>query len=316
MQTVGLGISEAQVSAMCFGAMWFGTRNDTASSFRLLDQYVDSGGTFVDTANIYAYAPQMDPNYRGGESEQVLRDWFAARGKRQAVFIASKLGFGYVDQSFGLRAAQIEAECDKSLRRMGIDTIDLYYAHVDDRSTPLEETLLAFDRLVQKGKVRYLGASNFLAWRLEAARGVSQAHGWARYCCIQQRFSYLRPKPGASFAPQIAANDDLLDYCTNEGITLLAYSPLLNSAYTREDRLFPQQYQGLDSDARLVTLRQVAEEAGATAHQVVLAWMMQSDPVVIPVIGATTPEQLTDILGAFAVHLSDEQMTRLNAASA
>ena len=301
---------------MCFGAMWFGTRNDTASSFRLLDQYVDSGGTFVDTANIYAYAPQMDPNFQGGESEQVLRGWFAAGGKREEMFIASKVGFGYVDQAFGLRAAQIEAECDKSLRRMGIDTIDLYYAHVDDRSTPLEETLLAFDRLVQKGKVRYLGASNLLAWRLEAARGVSQAHGWARYCCIQQRFSYLRPKPGASFAPQIAANDDLLDYCTNEGITLLAYSPLLNGAYTREDRSFPQQYQGLDSDARLVTLRQVAEEAGATANQVVLAWMMQSDPVVIPVIGATTPEQLTDILGAFAVHLSDEQMSRLNAASA
>ncbi len=113
----------------------------------------------------------------------------------------------------------------------------------------------------------------------------------------------------------LGTSDDLLDYCANEGITLLAYSPLLNGAYTREDRSFPPQYQGPDSDARLITLRQVAEEVGATANQVVLAWMMQSDPVVIPVIGATTPEQLTDIIGTLAVHLSDEQMTRLNAAS-
>lgn len=301
---------------MCFGAMWFGTRNDKASSFRLLDQYVDYGGTFVDTANIYAYAPQMDPNFRGGESEQVLRDWFSARGRRQEIFIASKVGFDYVDQTRGLRAAQIEAECDKSLQRMGIDTIDLYYAHVDDRATPLEETLAAFEWLLQKGKVRTIGASNFLAWRLEAARRVSRANGWTEYCCIQQRFSYLRPKPGASFAPQIAANDDLLDYCTSEGVTLLAYSPLLNGAYTREDRPFPAQYQGPDGDARLTALRQVAQELGATANQVVLAWMMQSDPVVIPVIGATNPEQLTEILGAFELQLSDEQMARLNAASA
>lgn len=316
MDKIRLGTSDAQVSIMCFGAMWFGTRNDKTSSFRLLDQYVDFGGTFVDTANIYAYAPSMDPNFRGGESEQILRDWLAARGRRQDMFIASKVGFGYVDQTRGLRAAQIEAECDKSLRRMGIETIDLYYAHVDDRATPLEETLSAFDRLVQKGKVRTIGASNFLAWRLEAARWVSRAHGWAEYCCVQQRFSYLRPKPGASFDPQIAANDDLLDYCASEGVTLLAYSPLLNGAYTRTDRPLPAQYLGPDSDARLAALRAVADEMDATANQVLLAWMMQSDPVVIPVIGATTPEQLTDILGAFSVQLSAEQMARLNAASA
>jgi aryl-alcohol dehydrogenase-like predicted oxidoreductase len=135
------------------------------------------------------------------------------RKNRAQMFIATKVGFGYPGVEQGLRAHQIETECEGSLKRLGIDTIDLYYAHVDDRNTPQEETLEAFDRLVKAGKVRLIGASNFLAWRLEEARWVSQTHGWAEYCCIQQRHSYVRPKPGGSFAPQIAANDDLLDYC-------------------------------------------------------------------------------------------------------
>jgi aryl-alcohol dehydrogenase-like predicted oxidoreductase len=314
VKTVQLGNSGAQVSSMCLGAMWFGTRNDQETSFRLLDHYVEAGGRFIDTANIYAYAPQMNANYRGGESEIVLGDWFKVRNKRADMFIATKLGFPYVDAQRGLRASQIEAECHKSLRRMGIETIDLYYAHVDDRNTRMVETLEAFSRLVGAGKVRYIGASNFLAWRLEEARWVSRTHGWPEYCCIQQRYSYLRPRPGTSFDPQIAANDDLLDYCTSRGITMLAYSPLLNGVYTRSDRTFPRQYVGQDSDSRLAVLKTVAQEVGATANQVVLAWMMQGDPYVIPVIGATTTEQLAQNLGALQVKLSADQVTRLNEA--
>jgi aryl-alcohol dehydrogenase-like predicted oxidoreductase len=186
---------------------------------------------------------------------------------------------------------------------------------VDDRITPLEETMEAFDRLVKAGKVRYIGASNFLAWRLEKARSVSQANNWAQYCCIQQRYSYLRPKPGASFGAQIAANDDLLDYCRSENVTLLAYSPLLNGAYTRPDRDYQEQYIGPDSDARLATLRAVAEETGATANQIVYAWMMHSDPPVIPLMAASTDEQMKENLGALDITLSAEQMEKLNKAS-
>ena len=195
--------------------------------------------------------------------------------------------------TIGLTARQIEEECDKSLRRLGVDTIDLYYAHVDDRNTPLEESLAAFDRLVQAGKVRFIGASNFLAWRLAQAHALSVANGWPDYCCIQQRYTYLRPKPGASFDPQIAVNDDLLDYCRNNPVTLLAYSSLLAGAYTRPDRSIGEQYLGPDGDARLAALQQVAAAHGVSANQVILAWMMQSDPLVVPVMAAGSETQMS-----------------------
>lgn len=313
MRTVPLGLSGVEVSVFCLGAMYFGTRNDLTSSYRLLDQYVDAGGSFIDTANIYAW---WVPGFRGGESEELLGGWLRARGNRSRIFLATKVGFQYEGVERGLRADQIAAECDKSLRRLGIETIDLYYAHVDDRQTPLEETLAAFERLVRAGKVRYIGASNYLAWRLEEARAISRAHGWPEFCCIQQRYSYLRPKPGARFDPQIAANDDLLDYCRVRGLTLLAYSPLLGGAYTRADRSFGAQYQSPDADARLAALDAVAAEVGATRNQVVLAWMIHSQPCVIPVMAASTPEQMAENLGALEVRLSAEQMARLNEAGA
>jgi aryl-alcohol dehydrogenase-like predicted oxidoreductase len=164
--------------------------------------------------------------------------------------------------------------------------------------------------------VRYIGASNFCSWRLEKARGVSRAHGWAAYCCIQQRYSYLRPKAGADFGAQVAVNDDLLDLCRSESVTLLAYTALLDGAYTRPDRAFGQQYLGPDTDARLSVLRAVAGETGATANQIIYTWMMQSEPPVIPLTSPSTDEQAEENLGALEVTLSAEQMDRLNVASA
>lgn len=313
MRTVSLGNTGAEVSVFCLGTMHFGSRTDKETSYRLLDQYVEAGGSFLDTANNYA---MWVPGYVGGESETLLGDWMRERKNRAQMFIATKVGFDYPGVERGLRAHQIETECEKSLSRLGIDTIDLYYAHRDDRNTPMEETIKAYDRLIRAGKVRFIGASNFLAWRLEEARWVSQTHGWAEYCCIQQRYSYIRPKPGASFDPQIAANDDLLDYCRTRGIRMLAYSLLLSGAYTRADRAFPEQYLGPDTDARLAALKVISEEVGATANQVVLAWMVQSDPVVIPLVGASAVDQLEESLGALAIELSADQMARLNNASA
>ncbi len=315
MKTVPLGHTGVEVSALCLGAMYFGTRNDEAQSFRLLDQYVDAGGTFIDTANIYAH---WIPGGRGGESEALLGRWMHERGNRDKLFIASKVGFNMPGVERGLTRHQIEAECDKTLNRLGIDTIDLYYAHVDDRVTSLEETLAAFNWLVGTGKVRFIGASNFRAWRLDQARTVSMAAGYAEYCCIQQRYTYLRPKPGATFGPQLVANEDLIDYVQAQDgdITLLAYSALLGGAYTRADREIPEQYAGPDSNARLAVLRQVAEEHRATPNQIVLAWMMHSDPPVLPLIAASTPEQLDENIGALSITLTEDQMARLNAAGA
>jgi aryl-alcohol dehydrogenase-like predicted oxidoreductase len=313
MKTVQLGDTGAEVSAFCLGILYYGNRIGQETSFRLMDRFVEAGGTFLDTANIYSF---WLPGFKGGESEKVLGEWIEARKNREHLFIASKVGFAYQDVERGLRAAQVERECEKSLQRLGTDVIDLYYAHVDDRQTPLEETMEAFDRLVRAGKVRYIGASNFLAWRLERARWVSRTDGWAEYCCIQQRHTYLRPKPGASFGAQVSSNDDLLDYCRSEPVTLLAYSPLLNGAYTRDDRSLPDQYLGPDADARLAALHAVAAEVGATANQVVYAWMMQSDPPVIPLMAASTDEQMTENLGALDITLSAEQIERLSEASA
>ena len=306
MKTIPLGNTGEDVSVLCLGVLYYGNRIGNDMSYHLLDRYVDAGGSFFDTANIYSF--WLD-GFQGGESETVLGQWMVDRKNRGRMFVASKLGFAYQD-------TEIEAECEKSLRRLQTDVIDLYYAHVDDRTTPLEETMEAFDRLVRAGKVRHIGASNFLAWRLEKARMISWANGWAEYCCIQQRHSYLRPKPGAGFGAQINSNDDLLDYIASEGTTLLAYSPLLSGAYTRKDRDFPEQYLGPDSDSRLAVLHAVADETGATANQVLYAWMIQSTPPVIPLMAASNDAQMTENLGALDVTLSEAQMARLNDASA
>lgn len=313
MQTTPLGKTGVDVSLYCLGAMYFGSRNDRATSYRMLDRYVDAGGSFIDTANIYAWWVE---GFHGGESETLLGEWFRARGNRSQLFIASKVGFQYGDVTRGLTAAQIEAECDKSLRRMGIDTIDLFYAHVDDRTTPMHETMEAFDRLVRAGKVRYIGASNFLAYRLERAHTLSKQNGWPDYVCLQQRHTYLRPKPGASFDPQLSLTDELVDYCRANQVTILAYSSLLSGAYTRVDRPVPDQYRGPDADARLAVLREIAAAHGVTPNQVILAWLVQQAPPILPVMAASTDEQMAENLAALDLKLTVEEMARLNTAGA
>ena len=311
MRTQPLGKTGVQVSELCLGAMFLGTRTDPQASRRVLDAYIAAGGTFIDTANIYA---AWVPGFAGGESERLLGEWMCERGNRSALFIASKVGFDYPGVERGLTARQIEEECDKSLKRMGIETIDLYYAHVDDRVTPLEESLEAFNRLVQAGKVRYIGASNYRAWRLAQAKWISQTKGWAEFCGVQQRYTYLPGKPGANFGAQLAANDELLDYCASTGMSLLAYSVLLAGAYTRSDRSLPNQYVSAENDQRLTILRAVAQENGSTPNQVILRWMMQSSPTIIPLIAASDEAQLAENLGTLDKPLTSEQMERLNKA--
>ncbi len=311
MKTINLGNTGKQVSALCLGSMYYGTRVDPRMSNRLLDQYVDAGGSFIDTANIYAW---WVDGFAGGESELLLGQWMRERKNRNKLFIASKVGFGYGEVQTGLTARLIAIECEKSLRRMGIETFDLYYAHVDDPDTPVEETLEAFDRLIQAGKVRYIGASNFRAWRLEQSRWIGLTKGLPRYCCIQQRYTYFQPRSGTTFEPQVAVNNDLLDYCRRSDLTLLSYSPLLAGAYTRPEREIDAQYRSEDNQQRLTVLKEIAAECGASPNQVILAWMLQSDPLVLPVFAASTPEQMTEDLGALDLALSENQMKQLNEA--
>ncbi|NIO06582.1 MAG: aldo/keto reductase [Deltaproteobacteria bacterium] len=310
MRTLPLGNTGIEVSAMGLGTIFFGTRTDPETSIQMMDCYLEAGGTFVDTANIYN---RLVPGFVGGESEALIGRWMRERKNRSKVFLVTKVGSDYQDVKRSLKAVDIERECEKSLGRLATGTIDLYLAHFDDRNTPLEETYEAFDRLVRKGKVRFIGGSNILAWRLEEIRQVIKAHGWPEYCCIQQRYSYLRPKPGADLGRQIFANEELIDYCRSRGILLQAYGPVLRGAYLAGFPI-PEEYAGPDSDIRLATLKAIAEETGATTHQVLYAWLLEQG--IMPLVGADTVEQLKENLGGLEIQLSDEQMTRLNNASA
>lgn len=311
MEHITLAQSDLSVSRLCLGTMLFGSRDDENTSRTLLDRFVEAGGNFLDTANIYAH---WVDGCSGGESEELLGRWMSDRGNRDDLVIATKAGFEYPGVERGLSAELIVEECDKSLKRLGIDRIDLYYAHRDDRNTPIEETLEAFDRLVDAGKVRYIGASNFAAWRLQKSLGVSERERRPSYIGIQQRYSYLRPRVGTSFDPQLAASEELIDLCRTGGFPLLPYSPLLGGAYAREDRTFSPQYNGPDSEARLRVLREVAGELGVTANQVVIAWMLGHDFPVVPVVAASTVQQIEENIAAEALTLTGERMKRLNEA--
>jgi aryl-alcohol dehydrogenase-like predicted oxidoreductase len=311
MEKRKLGTSEVEVSALCFGTDLIGSKIDRERSFRLLDVFRESGGTFMDTGNFYA---AWLPGCKGGESESTIGAWMKERGSRNQMAVATKLGFDYPGSPGGLTAEELERECEKSLKRLGTDRLDLYYAHRDDPETPLEETMEAFDRLIRTGKVRAIGASNLRAWRIAEANAVASDHEWARYSAVQQRHTYFRPRHGADFGPQIAINDDLKSYCAARDITMIAYSALLQGSYTRQDRPVPAQYAGPDADERLEALQSVANETGATLNQVVIAWMRQSDPPVLPIIAGSQPAQVTENIRALQVTLTADQVQRLDVA--
>jgi aryl-alcohol dehydrogenase-like predicted oxidoreductase len=312
MKTMSLGHVDTQVSAICLGILQMGTRVDRDTSFAILDAYYEAGGRFIDTANNYS---RWHEGGIGTESETTLGEWMRDRGNREELFIATKVGFNRADIGPSLSRSTIEREFAGSLKRLGTDFVDLYYAHADIRTDPLEETLETFNELVVSGKARHLGCSNYLAWRIERARQISRHHGWAEYCCVQQRFTYLRPRPGASFAPQMSGNDDLLDYCReNEPFRMLAYSPLLNGAYVREDRPIPDTYLGADSKARLSELEAIAADHDATVPQIIYAWLLGGDPAIIPLTAPTRLEQLEENLAALAIELSADELARLDTA--
>ena len=312
MKSGKLGKTDIAVSMAPLGAMFLGTKQDRDASFALLDLYRERGGNFIDTANIYAH--WVGPQFHGGESEVMLGEWLKARGSRHDLVIASKVGFPYADTKTGLSAKQIKDECDKSLQRLGVETIDLYFAHVDDLETPQEETLRAFADLVKAGKVRVIGASNFTTYRLALANAFAFANGLPRYEVLQQRHTYLRPRHDGSFGAQLALTADMSEYCAAAEISIMAYSSGLGGAYSgKVDRPVPEQYLGADTGKRLAALGQIAKETGATAHQVVFAWLA-NQPNMMPLVAGTSIEQLTANIDAVEIALTAEQMARLDRA--
>ncbi|GAA1368805.1 aldo/keto reductase [Streptomyces beijiangensis] len=305
-----------KVSGLCLGAMGFGTWVDEKTSFAVLDRFLEAGGTFIDTADCYAF---WADGGKGPESELLLGRWLASRGVRDQVVLSTKVGglpTGPLDawpgNAEGLSAPVIRRQAEASLRNLGTDRIDLYYAHLEDRGTPVEETMGAFGELVDAGKVRALGCSNLATWRIEKSQAAARELGATPYSAVQQRLTYLRPRPGADGGVNPFATDELLDYVRTEPeLTLLAYSPQLGGAYSNPAKPVPAEYDHPDSDDRIAVLREVAGELGATVNQVVMAWLMRGDPAVLPVVGASSVGQLDESLGALELQLGDAVFERL-----
>jgi len=309
MRTLSLGENGPQVSAICLGSAYFGTRIDRDTAFEVLDAYYEQGGRFIDTANSYA---GWMPEGLGGDSERTIGAWMKTRGVRDEIFIATKVGFGYRAVPQGTSAELIRQECDKSLRNLGVDRIDLYYAHVDDRRTPQAETLRAFDALVKAGKVRLIGASNYAAWRMEGAYQVSRAEGLASFAALQNHHSYLQPRPEVDWGDNVVMNKEHFDFARNRDVRLFAYYSLLKGTYARADRPLWASYETEANQQRLARLKVVADDLGVTLHQAVLAWMLNREPAVLPITTASKKEHLLENLGAADLTIPPEQMDFLN----
>lgn len=295
-----------QVSPVALGAMDFGTTTSKEDAFAVLDAFLDMGGNFIDTSNNYAHW-----NGTGDESETLLGEYFASRKCRDSVVLATKVGFDRHGKGQGLKKEQIEYWIDESLHKLKTDYIDLYYAHTDDPTTPLEETMDAFHRLIEKGKVRHLGGSNYDTWRFAEANAVAQTP----YTVMQQWFTYLHPR--ADIAPQYtfneATNRERLRYLTSKNIPLVAYSCLAKGGYENPARL-PDE---LISGERLAFLKTMAKEKGVSASALAVAWMVnlhrcEGFPRVIPLFGSSKVEHFTaNFLGA-ELPLSNDELDQLN----
>ncbi|HEX8194338.1 MAG TPA: aldo/keto reductase [Allosphingosinicella sp.] len=305
-----LGRSGLETPPLIFGGNVFGWTADEKTSFDLLDRFVGAGGTMIDTADTYA---AWVPGNVGGESETIIGNWLKRRGRRDDVLIATKVGF-----DGGLGAANIARAIDGSLKRLGTDYVDLYYAHRDDAEVPLEETLEAFDALVRAGKVRALGASQISADRLEQAMAIAQANGWFGYSVLQTWYSLVeRPR----------YEEGLRDVVGRRGLGMCAFFALANGYLTgkyrsaadlgksvRGDRV--EDYVAGNGPRVLAALDEVARDTKATPAQVALAWTAAQPTVTAPLASARTVEQLDELLGSLDLTLSRAQIDALNAASA
>jgi aryl-alcohol dehydrogenase-like predicted oxidoreductase len=303
------------IDNLALGAMWFGTRTDERRSFEILDRFVDAGGVWIDTADSYAF--WVDPTGSGGQSETVLGRWLAARpGMRDRVRISTKVG-AEPGAAEGLSAGVVKSAIDGSLRRLGTDHVELYWAHIPDPATPLAETVAAFDELVPAGKAGRLGLSNHAVWQLEQARQLSRDGGGAGFTAVQQHHTCLRPRPGVQ--PIVvrfgAAGDEVLHYLEHHpDLALWAYTPLLSGSYTRADKPLAAGYDHPGTTSRLAVLDEIAAETGTNRNRVVLAWLAGGQPAATPIVGTGTAEQLDEAIAGVTLRLTAGQRERLDAA--
>ncbi len=318
MEYRSLGRTGLKVSALCLGTMQFGWSVDESGSHQVLSAAFEAGINFIDTADVYSRWVEGNP---GGVAEAIIGNWLKKTGlPRDAVVIATKVRgqMGSGPNAEGLSRKHIFQAVEDSLRRLQTDYLDLYQAHSFDESTPIEETLSAFDDLVRQGKVRYIGASNYPAWRLMQALWASQRLGLARYDSFQPHYNLVHRE---EFERELA------DVCRAYGLGVIPYSPLAGGFLTgkyRRDQTPPESVRlsrvqlyftprNFDLLERMEALGK--EKGGASVSQMALAWMLAEPVVTAPIIGPRSPEQLRDNLGALDLQLSSEECTFLSSST-
>jgi aryl-alcohol dehydrogenase-like predicted oxidoreductase len=310
-----LGSSGLDIAPLVFGGNVFGWTADEATSFALLDAFVDAGFDAIDTADAYS---RWVPGHSGGESETIIGKWLKARGRRDDVKILTKVGSDMGQGHNDLSPAWIEKAVEASLRRLQTDYIDLYQTHWPDPKTPQDETLRALDKLVQAGKVRAIGTSNHSAEQVSEALDISQREGLAAYATIQPHYNlYSRD----------TFEGGLQDLAVKKGLGVITYfsleSGFLTGKYKTVDQIAGTKREGMLKDKFdergvriLAVLDAVAQKNEATSAQVALAWLLAQPGVTAPIVSATSTDQLADTLKAATLMLSDEDLAELTEASA
>ena len=310
-----LGSTDLKIAPLVLGGNVFGWTADRAASFAVLDAFVAGGGTMIDTADVYS---AWVDGHKGGESESMIGEWLKASGKRDDVLIATKVGMLPGEGGEKLAPARIAAAAEASLKRLGTDRVDLYYAHQDDESQSQEAVLEAFGKLVDAGKVRVIGASNFHAARLKSAVEAAKTSDLPRYHVLQPEYNLVS---------RTKFEGELQDYCVTENIGVLPYyglaSGFLTGKYRTKDDLSQSVRGGrmgelLEGTGKAVldAMDSVVEATGATHAQVALAWLIAQPGVTAPIASATSVKQIEDLLPAMTLELSKDQLDALMVAGA
>jgi len=315
-----LGNSGLVVSSICLGSMYFGSLIDQKDAFAQMDCFAERGGNFIDTANAYA---RWLPEFGGaGVSEKTIGRWLGERKNRSEIVVATKAR-ALVDGAEGLGRSELQKAAEGSLRRLGTDYIDLYWAHWEDVQTPIEETLYTFDLLIRQGKIRYFGLSNHLPFRVMKALELSRFHGWAHPIAVQPQWSLALRRKCPDF--QVTFSPEYLRLCSEEGLGVVCYSPLaagfLTGKYNRDSKKVPgrtdreqevrDSFFSEENFDRLERAQKLAEDLDRTVVQVALAWLINQTVPTVPIVGASTTKQLETSLEADQINLTVEQVQYL-----
>ncbi len=316
MKTTELGSTGVTISNLCLGTMQFGWTADEAASVTVMDAFVEAGGTFIDTADIYS---SWSPGNPGGVSEEIIGRWMKARGNRDRVVIATKVrgAMWKGDDAEGLSRAHITRAVEDSLRRLQVETIDLYQCHWPDVKTPIEETLTIFGSLIESGKVRYIGASNYSVTQLQDALNAAGDTALPRFSTLQPHHNLVHR---GEYEAELAA------LCDREGMGVIPYSPLAGGFLTgkyRKGQPLPEsqragrakEYMTDQGFAVIDALDAVAKSHSTTIPAVALAWEMTRPAINAPIIGANDVAQLRALLPASELVLSADEAAALDAAS-